>query len=168
MPVTRPCPPSTPVLPGIATFAYDEFVGAYPEFNGAAQGACANNFILATLLLNNCCSSPVRDPDQRLVMLYAITAHITFLMTPCPANNQTPQGVVGRVASATQGSVSVATEYNAIVSDSEAYFIQSKYGALFWQLTAAYRTMHYIPPPAFGPNGPGLPFQWDAGFYPYG
>lgn len=166
MPVVRPCPTPTPIVPGIASFDYGEFTGIYPEFAGAAQGACANNFTLATMLLNNCCSSPVCDPDQRLALLYMLTAHITFLMTPAPANNNDPQGVVGRVSDATQGSVSVSTDWVTDVSQSMAYYSQTKYGAMFWQLTASYRTMHYIGPPQSGPNGPGFP--WGFGSFPWG
>jgi uncharacterized protein DUF4054 len=159
MPVTSPCPTPTPIVPGIATFAYGEFTGIYPEFNGAAQGACSNNFTLATILLSNCCGSIVKDPNVRLSLLYMLTAHITFLNTPCPANNNQPNGIVGRIDSAAQGSVNVTAEYSSEVSQSEAYFIQTKYGAQFWQSTAGYRTMHYIPAPSTGLNGPGFPWQ---------
>jgi hypothetical protein len=160
VPVTTPCPPPSPITPGVATFLYSEFIGIYPEFNGAAQGACANNFTLATLFLNNCCSSPVCDPNVRLALLYMLTAHITFAFTPCPANNNQPSGVVGRIDSATEGSVSVSAEYMQEFSQSAAYFTQTKYGAMFWQATAQYRTMLYIGPPQTGPNGPGFPYQY--------
>jgi hypothetical protein len=159
MPVTTPCPTPTPIVPGIATFLYSEFVGIYPEFNGAAQGACANNFTIATTMLNNCCSSPVRDPNVRLALLYMLTAHITFLNTPCPANNQQPTSVVGRISDATQGSVSVGAEMAGATMQS-AYFLQTKYGAQFWQSTAGYRTMHYYGAPSHGPNGPGFPWAF--------
>ena len=44
--------------------------------------------------------------------------------------------IVGRISSASEGSVSVSSEYKDSGSPSEAFFTQTKYGAMFWQATA--------------------------------
>lgn len=107
----------------------------------------------------------VSDANTRLTLLYILTAHVGFIINGTNDGAGTispPYAVVGRLASATEGTVTAAVEWAAEVSDSEAFYLQSKYGALFWQMTAQFRTMHYIGPPSFGPNGPGFPFQeWD-------
>jgi len=140
-----PCPTPTPVTPGVVVFDFSEFTGIYPEFTTANSMACQNNFNLSTLILNNCCSSIVVDPNVRQSLLYMLTAHITYLNTPCGANNNQPPGIVGRINSAGEGSVSVSAEMPTTLES--AYFMQTKYGAQFWQSTASIRTMHYIPAP---------------------
>lgn len=138
------CPPSAPIVPGIVVFDGPEFLAIYPEFTTAATPALQNNFNLATIILSNCCGSPVFNPAVRQSLLYMLTAHITFLNTPCGANNDQPPGVVGRIDSAAEGSVSVSAAMEMTLSNS--YFMQTKYGAQFWQSTASFRTMHYVPP----------------------
>lgn len=150
------CPPATPVTPGVVVFDFTEFSAIYPEFVSAGGAACGFNFNLATMNLSNCCRSPVPNPAVRQSLLYLLTAHITFLFTPCAANNNQPPGMVGRINSASQGSVSVSAEFPASVN--AAWFLQTRYGALFWQATASLRTMRYTPAPqscdGFGPNAP--------------
>lgn len=149
------CPPSTPVTPGVVVFDFAEFTGIYPEFTTAGSPACGFNFNLATLNLSNCCRSPVPNPAVRQSLLYLLTAHLTFMFTPCGANNNQPSGLVGRVSSASEGSVSVSADFPA--SPNASWFLQTKYGALFWQATASLRTMRYTPAPVgcCGPMGPG-------------
>lgn len=165
MPVI-PCPtPCPPIVRGIVEFSAPEFVASWPEFTGLTNAAMQNAFNLATFLLNNSCASLVQDANRRLVLLYLLTAHVAFLNSGTndgAGNVTTAPGIVGRIDTAAEGSVSVGASYSSEVGQSEAFFIQTKYGAQFWQMTAQYRTMHYIGPPSFGPNGPGFP--WQTGF----
>lgn len=168
MPVT-PCPvPCPPITRGIVTFDDAEFVAAWPEFTGIASAAAQNQFNLAQLILNNTCKSVIQDANERMTLLYLLTAHLVFLNcgTNDGAGNVTPPySVVGRIASATEGTVTAGVEYSSQVSESEAFFIQTKYGAQFWQMILPYRSFTYTPPPASGPNGPGFPFTggWGDG-----
>lgn len=159
MPVV-PCPtPAPQSVHGVVVFDSAEFVALYPDFTGLINGTMQNAFNIAVFILNNSCCSAVSDANQRLILLYVLTAHVLILNagTNDGAGNVTPaQGIVGRIDSAAEGSVSVSASYSSTVSESEAYFIQTKYGAQFWQMTSPYRTMHYVGPPSFGPNGPGL------------
>jgi hypothetical protein len=165
MPVV-PCPTPRPQpVHGVVVFDAPEFVALYPEFAGLTNGTMQNAFNDAVFLLSNSCCSAVRDANERLILLYKLTAHVLVLNAGTndrAGNVTTPQGIVGRIDSAAEGSVSVSAQYNAMVGESEAFFIQTKYGAQFWQMTASYRTALYIPPPSFGPNGPGFP--WAFGF----
>lgn len=167
MPVV-PCPtPCPPITRGIVQFDAPEFVALYPEFTGNTNGSMQTQFNNAQLLLDNSCASAVQDANKRLILLYLLTAHEMLLNVGSndgAGSVATPQGIVGRIANATEGSVSVASEYSTQVTQSEAFFIQTKYGAQFWQMTAQYRTMHYVGAPMYGPNGPGFPFGYFGGF----
>ena len=155
MPVS-PCT-NVPPVHGVVTFDPAAFIVDYPEFAGIDSGTLGRNFTRATLQLNNSCGSLVCDANQRELLLELLVAHITFLnqgTNDGAGNVNPPQGVVGRVASATEGSVSVAAEYDAPANANQAYYIQTKYGAEFWTDTARFRTMRYVLPQCNGPIGP--------------
>lgn len=167
MPVNPFPSPPTPITRGQAVFAQAEFVAIYPEFTGIPSAQNQESFTEATLLLNNGPCSRVQDANIRLSLLYMLTAHLSYLeygTNDGAGNVNTPPGVVGRIANASEGSVSVSTSYADSTTESLAFFSQTKYGTRFWQATMQYRTMHYIPAPQSGPNGPGFPFNdWGWG-----
>lgn len=149
---------STPPVHGVVVFDPAAFIIEYPEFAGIAGGLLTRNFNHATLQLNNSCGSLVRNATTREVLLDLLTAHLTFLNngTNDGAGNVTPPySVVGRISQATEGSVSASVEYNAPANASQAWLIQTKYGAEYWSATAKYRTMRYIA----APNNP-TPGLW--------
>lgn len=149
------CAP-TPITPGVVTFDPAAFQTAYPAFNQVPTEVLTANFALATLLLNNSCCSAVKDAPTRALLLNLVVAHVTALLNG--VNGQPPQGVVGRINSASEGSVSVGTDMLA-KSESASYWQQTPWGAQFWQSTVVYRTAHYVPPVC----GPGSGFSpWDA------
>lgn len=144
-----PCTTSAPVR-GIVTFSPAAFRLLYPEFTGLSDAQLNQSFALAQLGLNNSCASRVQDANNRDTLLNILVAHISFLayglndgagiVVPAP-------GIVGRIDAATEGAVSVDAVYEAPPNGSMAYFVQTKYGAQFWQFTAQYRTFIYAPPP---------------------
>ena len=80
MPVVA-CTNPAPVL-GVVEFSAAEFLASYPEFTGinnASPSFLANDFVGATFLLNNSCCSRVQDANQRLYLLYLLTAHIATI-----------------------------------------------------------------------------------------
>lgn len=105
----------------------------------------------AALLLNNTDCSPIVDIPTRTSLLYMVVAHLAFLEGPGSS------GLVGRVSSASEGSVSVATDYGT-QSASAAYWLQSPYGAQYWQASAPWRVFQYV-------AAPPSPAQLPAGFY---
>ncbi len=89
-----------------------------------------------------------------------LTAHIAALYSqsrgdPEPGQPKDANTPVGRISNATEGSVTVALEYDA--TNPQEWFSQTKYGASFWAATATYRTMRYVPgqlqPGGFGGYG---------------
>ena len=129
---------------GIVTFDPDAFCTQYPSFVRVSSVALQNNFNLATLQLNNSWCSVVRDEPTRQMLLYLLTAHITALLNG--VNGKGPTGLVGRLSSATEGSVTANVDYLANPTEAEAYLTQTQWGATFWRSTAVYRTARYIPP----------------------
>lgn len=142
----------------VVQFDYAAWIALYPEFGSTvSQPQAQQYFTIATTIHRNDGGGPVNDPTQQLALLNMMTAHIAALMAP-PAPGQQASSLVGRINSASEGSVSVQAAYSNNVSEQMAWFIQTKYGALYWTATAPYRTMRYVPnrnrgvvgPPGFG------------------
>ncbi|MDE3023802.1 MAG: DUF4054 domain-containing protein, partial [Pseudomonadota bacterium] len=57
-------------------------------------------------------------------------------------NGQAASPLVGRINSATEGSVSVTADMGA-VTNTQAWYMQTKYGAAYWQASAPYRNFQY-------------------------
>lgn len=148
--------------PGVATFDWSTWELLYPELisRGVTQPYATALFNgPAGLLLDNTECSRVQDLGQRGYMLGLIVAHIAWLSGPGSS------GAVGRVSQASQGSVSASLDYGQ-VTQSEAYWVQSPYGALYWQATAAYRTGVYVPAPPTPYTGPLTPYGYGGGRQP--
>lgn len=96
----------------------------------------------ASALLAGGSFSCIRDPAQQTALLNLLTAHLAQLQQQSASGN----GMVGRISSATQGSVSVSTDLGGSGSV-PAWYAQTQYGLQFWQATAGQRQAHYIPGP---------------------
>lgn len=128
----------------VAVFDYAAWVARYPEFQGAVDASRAALFFAeAGLHLNNTDASPVTDVMTRLVLLNMLTAHIAALSGALEPDGK-PSGIVGRVTSATEGSVSVSID-SGLVPGTAPWFQQTSYGLSFWQATRAYRSATYVP-----------------------
>ena len=128
-------------MDGVVTFDYITWVLRYPELATVAQPLAQMFFGEATLYCNNTPTSPIRDVNQRAPLLNMVTAHIAAL------NGQPSSPLVGRINSASEGSVSVQTQME-FPPGSAQWFNQTKYGAAFWQATVQFRTMRYVANPA--------------------
>ena len=140
----------------IYAFNYAAWLAVYPEFSSPGGSTPVTSdqanayFGIATSLQVNDGSGPVSSAVQQAAMLNALTAHIAALFST-PAGSPSPSPLVGRISSATEGSVSVTAEWAAQVSDNEAFYLQTKYGALYWQMRKAFLTMRYVPKRIGGP-----------------
>lgn len=130
----------------VAVFNYGAWVARYPEFAHTVDATlAAEYFAEAGLYLDNTDVSVVPADavtyQPRLMLLGMLTAHIAALNAP--KNGR--EGLVGRISSATQGSVSVATD-NGAQPGTAAWFQQTQYGASYWTATARYRTFRQVRP----------------------
>lgn len=128
---------------GVVTFDPAAFKVRYPEFATVSDDLLQAYFDEVTLAyLDNTESSRVQQTEQRSVLLNMLVAHVAALNAG--VNGQAPSPLVGRVNTASEGSVSVGTDMGA-VPFTAAWFLQTKYGSSFWQASAQFRTMQYVP-----------------------
>lgn len=131
----------------VAAFNYATWAARYPELARFVDDALATAYFdEAGLYLANDATSVVPADavtfKPRLLLLNMLTAHIAKLNLP-EIHGGSP--LVGRIASASQGSVSVSADMGP-PSGSAAWYLQTQYGASYWNATAKYRGMRYVPP----------------------
>ncbi len=111
---------------------------AYPEVQ-ATDDQLAIWFAQAESLLNNTDCSMVGNLKEREMLLWLLVRHFGALHERAAQG-----GLVGRIASATEGSVSVSADMSGIGANA-VWFMQTPFGASYWQLTAKYRRFRYVP-----------------------
>lgn len=119
------------------------FKTRYPEFSVVPNGYLTLCFDEATLYLSNADNSPVGNISRRAMLLNMLTAHVAFLGGALTSDGQPKP--VGRIGSASEGSVSASFDYG--VPGSASWFAQTQYGAAFWQATISLRSFRYIAQP---------------------
>lgn len=126
----------------VVVFNYSLWAATYPALAAKVPEPLATRyFAQATLYLDNTDCSLVEDVDQRAVLLDMLVAHIASLNGASAAG---AQGLVGRISSVTEGSVTISTDYS-VSAGSEAWYVQTPYGAQFWAATVGYRSGFYVP-----------------------
>ena len=107
----------------------------YPEFSLIADQTLESCFNEATLYCDNSPSSRVTDEAVRMQLLNMLTAHIVKI------NNL---DMVGRVSEATEGTVTVKTDFPLKANSNMSWYAQTKYGSAYWAATSKFRTMRYV------------------------
>lgn len=137
------------------TFVYSDFVGQFGQFAACSSGQMQGFFNRACNIFANEQANPSFCDNTLTTNLYLLTAHIAWLNAPRDANgNPAASGapapvLVGRVNTASEGSVSVGLDMGDANagSPSQAWYMQTPWGAEFWAATAGYRTMRYAARP---------------------
>lgn len=122
---------------GIVVFDPVEFRELYPSIV-ATDAQLDMYFGDAETLLDNSKCSIVKDLKQRKRLLYLLVAHIASLAQQ--AEEGSP--VVGRISSASEGTVSVSLDYGTM-GNNERWYLQTPWGAMYWQMTKRYRSAVY-------------------------
>lgn len=142
---------------GVAVFNYAAWAARYPTLAAKVDEPLAQSYFdeagLVYLLNNDC--SVVQDVPTRLVLLNMLVAHLAALNGATASGEA---GLVGRVSSATEGSVTINADYNA-QPGSEQWYAQTPYGAQYWAATVGYRSAIYVPGPQPFLGVPG-PYGW--------
>jgi hypothetical protein len=144
----------------VAVFDYALWGVLFPELAAVPEPVAQMFFdIAAGSLVDNSDCSVVKDVKVRSTLLDYATAHLASLAgypLPTGSTTPTPSGSVGRVSSASEGAVSASMGYGQ-VRESQAWWVQTQYGASFWQFTRAFRTFRFSarPPYNFGPGAYG-------------
>lgn len=141
--------------PPVVVFNYANFIASYPEFAGLTEPQLLNYFDISDAFFANNSENPAFNGgvDRMTRLAYMATAHVAWLMAPRDAaglpsatGSVAPQ-TVGQITSASEGSVSVSVADVAKGSEAAAWFAQTRYGFMFWQATAQYRTAIYMANP---------------------
>lgn len=124
-----------------------KFRDMFPEFSNVTASALQFLFDQATDYLNNTECSLVIDATKRERFLYLLMAHLAYVRYG-DANGNGGSGLVGRLASASEGSVSVSSDAGQ-VEFRYMWYTQSPYGMDYWQATKVYRMANYYPGSAY-------------------
>jgi hypothetical protein len=116
-------------------FVKSDFIATYPEFSTLTDPQLNSYFAQAQIHVNNTDTSVISDLAERAIILYLVTAHIAALFS-------STSSLVGRISSATEGSVSVSADFGA-VTGSQAWWVQTRYGAQAWQMIKQYARFNY-------------------------
>jgi len=160
------CTGALPSPPAV-TFSWATFIALFPEFSCMNEPQGQAYFDLAGIYVENSTRNPLWCYGVLPQVMLLVTAHIAWLMAPRDANGNpaqtgtVPGQIVGRINSASQGSVSVGTTLDGEPgSPSEAWYAQTRYGLMAWQAMAVGRSFRYTVSPTLvgGPVFPGAPW----------
>lgn len=153
----------------IVQFNYDGLVKMFPAMAPVGPELLEVYWTIATTMHANDGSGPIGSTSLQSSLLNMLTAHIAQLFAPKdPAGNpsaagNTTAGVVGRVQSATEGSVSISTAALEGFNTAQASWLgQTQFGAMYWAATAQFRTMRYVAPLGGSPPNSNIytPLFW--------
>lgn len=127
----------------IVVFVPADFKAAYPEFAAVPDPRCMVMFNMAQqAILDNTDNAPVMALDYRTQLFWLLVAHLLTLFAVGADGSERP---VGRIGNATEGSVSIGFDFQLPPGSMMApWYNQTKYGALYWNLTAQFRSMKYF------------------------
>ncbi|WP_236516068.1 DUF4054 domain-containing protein [Escherichia coli] len=143
-------------------FVFDPaaFKLSYPQFAKFTNEQLTNFFEeVENTIVDNTESScfSLKDRKKRFYLLVAHNAELQNRI------NDGNTGLVGRISSATEGSVSISTDYSMGSGALEQWLKQTPYGAKFYAFTAPYRTALWVaataPMPVKRTKWP-YPFGW--------
>lgn len=126
----------------VVTFNYANWALLFPQFSNLTQTQVTTLILpLAEQYCRNDGGGPVSSCATQTNLLNLMVAHVAQLMFGSATQPLSP--LVGRLSNATEGSVSVGVDFPT--TPNNAWFSQTPFGAAFWQATAPYRTMRYLP-----------------------
>lgn len=126
-------------------FNYQQWVSQYPEFASVPEAEAQNCFDAA---IANVPVERIICPLEQARLLNLATAHVAKLFAA--VNGALPSSlIVGKMTNATEGSVTIGLSYSDPTTDTQAWWNQTSYGALFWVSTLKYRTAFYVAGPQY-------------------
>lgn len=153
--------PSAPT-PAV-TFDWTYFTALFPEFSCLNETQGQAYFDMAGIYVANVPTNPANCVGILKQLLMLVTAHIAWLLcpkdssgNPSATGTNNTGGLVGRISSAHQGSVSVSMTLDGEPgSPSMTFYAQTKYGLLAWQAMAQFRTARWTVSPTLAAMVPG-------------
>jgi len=136
----------------VVTFDPAAFIVLFPEFATVPPARLTLLFTLAQTMLDNTGAGPVNDPTQQTTFFQLLVAHLLTMFGPSVTTGglgggvaSLPNAPVGRLSQATEGTVTASYDYPVVPGNpSQAWYLQTKYGAMYWTATARYRSAQYM------------------------
>ena len=126
----------------IVAFDYAAWAVLFPQFSNVTEPQVTGPVLtLAEQYCRNDGGGPVCNAGVQAQLLNLMVAHVAQLLYGSTTQPVSP--IVGRISSAAEGSVSVAAEFPT--TPASAWFLQTQYGAMYWQLALPYRLGRYRP-----------------------
>ncbi len=123
-------------------FDYAAWAAAFPMFSHlSVQQITGPVLTFAQQYCRNDGGGPVTDAGLQLQLLNLMVAHVAQILYG--TNQAAGPSAVGRLSSATEGSVSASFEFPT--SADQAWFAQTQWGAMYWQMIAPFRLGAYVP-----------------------
>ena len=124
-------------------FDYGTWAARFPLL-GAAPSAFVTSLVPeAMIYVDTGPRSPI-PVDEQQVVFNLVLAHLVALNTPI-AGGAASQGLVGRITSTSEGSVSVSLDAGQPASLTQAWWLGTTYGQQVWVLLSRYRRFRYVP-----------------------
>lgn len=128
-------------MTNVFVFNPDDFKLAFPQFKNLTNEQLDWFFNTAEGdLLDNSVTSCI-SVKTRKKLFYFLVAHLAELQGRIDNGNS---GIVGRISSATEGSVSTSIDYNMGSGALEQWLKQTPYGASFYALSARFRVALWV------------------------
>lgn len=146
----------------VVVFDPAQFKTAFPQFANATDESLTALFtMIGFSFIDNSDTSIVCNVDQRAAMMNFLMAHMLTLFGYVTAGGAVVPGTgaVGRVASATEGTVSTSLAYSVPAGATEAWYSQTPYGAALWVMMAPFRSFRYV---IAGQSGIGHALDYQA------
>jgi hypothetical protein len=126
----------------IVQFDYAAWAVLFPQFSNLNEAQITGPvLVLAEQYCRNDGGGPVTNAAIQTQLLNLMVAHIAQLLYGSKTQPLSP--LVGRVSSATEGSVSVGVDFPT--TPTNAWFLQTTFGAMYWQLSLPFRLGRYFP-----------------------
>lgn len=124
-------------------FVFDpaEFRALYPNFDSYTDEQLEWFFeMVENDILDNTESACIPLKTRRK-LFFLLVAHMAELQNRINDGNT---GLVGRISSATEGSVSISSDYLSSPTALAQWLNQTSYGAMYYAMTAKYRTILWV------------------------
>ena len=124
-------------MSNVFVFDPEEFKRLYPQFDKFTDEQLNFMFeIVENDILDNTETSCIKLKTRRK-FFFLLVAHRAELQNRIDSGNT---GLVGRISSATEGSVSISSDYLSSPTALAQWLNQTPYGADYYAMTAQYRT----------------------------
>lgn len=127
-------------MSNVFVFDPDAFKLAFPQFASYSNEQLMWFFESIEYIIDNSESSCISLKNRKR-WFWLLVAHKAELQNRINSGNT---GLVGRISSATEGSVSISTDYPIGSGALEQWLKSTPYGAEFYAVTAAWRTALWV------------------------